>query len=345
MPSKPLTTPDGYKTLARKVAQEFSEIEFFVKRKTAEGYWNIGKYIHEHILMHEQRAEHGTALYERLAKDVNRDRTTLQRSVRFYLAYPNRAARHKLSWDHYRSLITVQDPQERKKLEEKVVRQEWNTKKLRRYLSTKRELISAKQDDKPVPQLTFTRGKLHTYQIIKAKKPLAGKGPLVLDLGFRQEHLIPKNATKFKEGDLAELIFEEEELVDVRKVETGLKPVFTDSLFTYKAYVDKVTDADTLIVAFDFQLEVSIGQKLRLRGIDCPEIDTEEGQRAKRFVESRLRDCEFIVVKTYKDRADKFDRYLADVFYLAGETDPARVAAEGKFLNQELLDEHLACVY
>ncbi|MBI5416183.1 MAG: hypothetical protein HZA29_05150, partial [Candidatus Omnitrophica bacterium] len=59
----------------------------------------------------------------------------------------------------------------------------------------------------------------------------------------------------------------------------------------------------------------------------------------------RLKDCEFIIVKTYKDRTDKFDRYLADVLYLPGAGDPALVASEGTCLNQELLDEHLAVAY
>lgn len=90
---------------------------------------------------------------------------------------------------------------------------------------------------------------------------------------------------------------------------------------------------------------MSVSQKLRLRGIDCPELDTEEGRRAKRFVESRLKGCEFIVVKTYKDTTDKYDRYLADIFYAAGAGDPSLVAREGKYLNQELLDEKLACAY
>ncbi len=348
MKSKALTTPDGYKTLVRKVARELADLEFLVKQRTAEIYWTIGKHIHEHLLAHEQRAEYGTALYIRLAKDVDRDISTLQRSVQFYRTYPISAAPRKLTWEHYKSLVTIKDDALRKKLEEKVVRQEWNTNELRNYLSTKRKLISAKQDDKSVPQLVFTRGKLHTYQIIEANKPLAAKSPLVIDLGFREEHRIPKNTTRFKKDDFAELIFEEEELIEVKKV-----TVSKDELFTYKAYVNKIIDGDTLIVAFDFQLDNSVSQKLRLRGIDCPEIDTEEGQRARRFVESRLKDCEFVIVKTCKDRSDKYDRYLADVFYLprlwergqAGETDPARVAAEGKFLNQELLDEHLAFLY
>ena len=106
--------------------------------------------------------------------------------------------------------------------------------------------------------------------------------------------------------------------------------------------VEKVIDGDTLLVSFDFNCPMSVSQKLRLRGINCPEMDTEEGKRAKRFVEARLKGCEFIIVKTYKDRTDKFDRYLADIFYSPGANDPAIVAQEGTYLNQELLDEHLA---
>ena len=106
-------------------------------------------------------------------------------------------------------------------------------------------------------------------------------------------------------------------------------------------------------------------------------MDTEEGKRAKRFVEARLKDCEFIIVKTYKDRTDNWDRYVADVFYqpqinknnnregehaprprflLSQESGggagvsaenwtPERVAQEGIYLNQELLDNHLAVVW
>ena len=73
------------------------------------------------------------------------------------------------------------------------------------------------------------------------------------------------------------------------------------------------------------------------------------GQQAKDFVESALRAVEFVIIKTYG--ADKYDRYLVDIFYLPVEysdiglhleTDPYRVLQQGKFLNQELLDLGLA---
>ena len=339
---KKFSVPLSYKSLVSKVSKELSDLEFLIKHRTAQGYWKVGRYIHDHLLVNKQRADYGKHLLERLARDVDRDMSTLTRALQFYRTYPILAARQELTWDHYRSLITIKDTEERKKIEDRVLRHDWDTRKLREYLSTKRELAASENSDKPVLQLTFTRGRLNTYGIVSANKAFVEKSPLVLDLGFRQQYLIPKTAARgiLKGGDWAELVFEKGELFDFKKIE-----ISKEELFTYRARVDKVIDGDTLSVAFDFQLDVSISQKLRLRGIDCPEIDSEEGKKARRFVESRLKGCDFIIVKTYKDRSDKFDRYLADVFYLPNlpdATDPAKVAEEGIYLNQELLNNHLA---
>src|SRR3990167_4433938 len=102
---------------------------------------------------------------ERSLKRKSSDLTTLQLSVRFYRAYPIRGIPHELTWEHYRNLLTVKDGKERKILEEKVIRGNWNSTKLREYLSVKRK-FAAPDKDKPVPRLTFTRGKLHTYRIV-----------------------------------------------------------------------------------------------------------------------------------------------------------------------------------
>ncbi len=48
---KHLTQPSTYKSLVTKISQEFSELEFFVKLRTVEGNWRIGKYIHEHLVI------------------------------------------------------------------------------------------------------------------------------------------------------------------------------------------------------------------------------------------------------------------------------------------------------
>ena len=74
-------------------------------------------------------------------------------------------------------------------------------------------------------------------------------------------------------------------------------------------------------------------EKLRLRGIDTPELKTPEGEKAKVFVQEILKKAKIIMIKTY--RKDKYDRYLADIF----------VGSKKIFLNQKLLDEKLAVGY
>ena len=76
-------------------------------------------------------------------------------------------------------------------------------------------------------------------------------------------------------------------------------------------------------------------------------MDTSEGKAAKKFVEEKLKDSDFITIKTLK--SDKYDRYLGDVFYMTNGEQKfssarnAKVSAdstwltEAKYLNNELL--------
>lgn len=324
-------TPATYKTLVSKISRELSELEFFIKSRTAETYWKIGKFIHEHLLENKERADYGIRLFELLAEDVDRDSSTLQKMLRFYRAYPILAARPELTWEHYKGLMTVKDEKERKKLEEKIIQHDWDTRKLRRYLNIKRQLEHSANEDKPVPQLKFSRGRLDVRSLVNvpAGTETHSHASLRLDLGFRIRIEFPQDkVSNFKEGDYVEMTQKDGDW-NFQKVE-----VSKDELFTYKAEVVKVIDGDTLTVNIDAGFGIFVEQKLRLRGIDCPEIDTEEGKKAKRFVLARLKDLEFIIIKTHKDSTDKYDRYLADIFY-----------QDGCYLNQELLNERLAVVY
>lgn len=133
-----------------------------------------------------------------------------------------------------------------------------------------------------------------------------------------------------------------------------------DWLYTYVAQVERVVDGDTLIAMIDLGLKTKIRQKLRLRGIDTPELTAKRGKYVKDHVKKLLDKQKFIIVKTYKD--DKYGRMLADIFYGPAKTpvvklinglktpgvrslDPAAVAAEGIFLNQYLLDKGLAKIW
>jgi endonuclease YncB( thermonuclease family) len=65
-------------------------------------------------------------------------------------------------------------------------------------------------------------------------------------------------------------------------------------------------------------------EKLRLRGIDCPEIGTTAGVAAKRQVQSLVDAAVEVVITTSK--VDKYDRYLADVHLRFEEPTRANLA-------------------
>ena len=105
----------------------------------------------------------------------------------------------------------------------------------------------------------------------------------------------------------------------------------------------RVVDGDTMETVVHCGFGLGSPQKLRLRGIDTPELSRHAGDRAREFVRQRMNTVDFVVISTA--RAGKFGRYIADVFYLPGESDPEVVLRKGVFLNRELLAERLAVRY
>lgn len=333
-----ITSTRGYKALVKRIGTELDDLNFFVTRATAKAYWNVGKFIHQHLLENKDRANYGNRLFEQLADDADRDETTLRKAVRFYRAYPILATWPELTWSHYRTLVTIKDKEERNELEKKIIEKQWDVRKVQKYLTSRRKIqVLRNASSEDIPQLSFTRGRLNVCPVRISK--LTEK--LSLDLGFRSRRAFPEGEPKgLKEGDCV--------LVDRRSADWTWEKIEAAKLelFTYQAKVIKVVDGDTLVIALDMGLGMSSeGQRLRLRGIDCPELDTEEGQRAKRFVQARLNPCDFIIVKTFKETVDLHDRYIVDIFYLQGESDPQQAALQGQYLNQELLNEGLAVAY
>ena len=82
---------------------------------------------------------------------------------------------------------------------------------------------------------------------------------------------------------------------------------------------------------------------MRLAKIDAAAADTKEGKKATEGLKKILKDVKFLIVKTNK--TDIYGRYIADVFFDPIGSDPNKVAAEGQYLNQALLDLGLVGVY
>ena len=152
---------------------------------------------------------------------------------------------------------------------------------------------------------------------------------LLLDFGFLCfVELAGARAKKLKPGD----IVQSHSKVPSRSRILKVKDADPSWLYHYKAYVERVIDGDTFWVRIDLGFRFWIRQKLRLRGLDAPELNTKEGEKTKQFVEGELKGVPWVIITTTKP--DKYDRYLSDIF----------MERKGRtiHLNQLLLDQGLA---
>ena len=115
-------------------------------------------------------------------------------------------------------------------------------------------------------------------------------------------------------------------------------------LWFYRALVLRVIDGDTIVVLCDKGLNNYSVMKLRLAGIDAPELRPRAGSTESKEAEkllgakatARLEELvggREVMIKT--EKTGKFGRYLASVYPPASE----------KSANDVLLEEGLAVVY
>jgi len=247
----------------------------------------------------------------------------------FYSTYPNLKPSENLKWSHYRLLASIPDKEQRNALEDKVSRDNWSHRELDTFIKEDKEKTIEVARPKPAKpkKLSLIKGRLYTYSLFKDDYC----PNMLIDCGF---NIYRESEATSLSGNIVETVKHGETYKLVKS-----NAVYKH-LYTYKAYVKKVIDGDTIWVIVDCGFKTWVHQKLRLRGIDAPGITTPEGMASYKFVCNELKSLPFVVIKTHG--RDKYDRYLTDVFYLKGEDDPQVVLEKGLFLNQRLLDNQLA---
>lgn len=106
----------------------------------------------------------------------------------------------------------------------------------------------------------------------------------------------------------------------------------------------RVVDGDTLEAWIHLDFGVKLEAKLRLEGIDTPEIhtvktNTEEyklGLKAKEFVEERFKNCgPRFWIETDGKRPGKYGRFVVNVLLKSGEYLDALLIAAGHAVKKE----------
>jgi len=95
-------------------------------------------------------------------------------------------------------------------------------------------------------------------------------------------------------------------------------------MYEYKAFVVKVYDGDTITVNIDLGFGFSWNKvKIRLYGIDAPEMH--KGTLETMFAGERSRDMlaelvlgQQVIIRTHKDKQEKYGRWLGEVWLLDG---------------------------
>lgn len=81
-------------------------------------------------------------------------------------------------------------------------------------------------------------------------------------------------------------------------------------MYEYIATIIKIIDGDTVDVQIDLGLRLYHETRIRLYGINAPELNTPAGQAAKLRLIQLLPIGSTITLQTHKDRREKYGRYL-----------------------------------
>jgi endonuclease YncB( thermonuclease family) len=314
----------------RKLIVDILSLYENIKKSLALFYWKIGQRIVEGEQNGEVKAAYGSGLLEKISDDLIRacgpnsgfSIENLRRMRRFYLTHPNQSISTDLNWSQYVALLPVKDERLRARLEQRAAREGLiasDIRKLVQKTKTGGKTITATVSAKTFPPLKPpTDLKLQTYQKVLGNSIPTFKVPddvVILDCGFFVCHAVTKE-------------------------EAALITLTDKPSYTYAATVGRVVDGDTLLVVIELGFNVVVREKLRLRGIDTPELGTPEGEKAKKFVAKLLPAGSRIILKSHQ--TDIYGRFVADVFYMKSIDDPQKIINEGVYLNQQLLDEGYA---
>jgi micrococcal nuclease len=85
--------------------------------------------------------------------------------------------------------------------------------------------------------------------------------------------------------------------------------------YVYSAVIKRVIDGDTLVCDIDLGCGVWLrDESCRLFGINAPERGTVEGVRAKEYMEFITHTTKPAIIRTHKDRREKYGRWLVEVW-------------------------------
>ncbi|TGM98342.1 DUF1016 N-terminal domain-containing protein [Leptospira yasudae] len=321
------------KTLAEEIASIFEALQEKTyqgsNRFVLEANREVGEKLNREFLGGVESAK-GRVKMKELSEEISKlvptgfSKRTLYYALKFYQNYKNTKLDYRLSWSHYRILSSVSNAAIRKQLEKQSISEEWTRTILERkaresgYYGGLKKIAFRRPDE----------SRVFHYRVVSDKLNL--KGPKLLDFGF---HFYKRLETKFqfKEGDILELVSSDSKW-NYKKRES----VSASSLYHYLGKIERVIDGDTILACLNLGFGLILRERIRLIGVNAPELGTSDGEFAFQSLKKRLQAGTSLLVKTHFQ--DKYGRYLGDVLYLNGrDVGTERLSEKGIYLNEELV--------
>lgn len=330
----------GYKKILTSIQKQITKTAKNIfqntTRQKVEMAWNIGQII-DRSLKNKDEKTYGSHLISQLENDTNLSSSVLYKMRNFYQTYPKLPQDNpELNWSHYRILSGIKNSDERKTLEEITKENLWDSHQLQSEIVKLKELEqpfkklpSKKSEEKIQP----SRGKVFTYKIIE----IAGSNKKFFDCGFGVFREVNQSLPRD-----AKIVFvsKKNEKYSLKKSTTSPQQVYT-----YKAFLKRIVDGDTLHANIDLGFGIWHEAIIRLAKINAYEGKTDEGKKAITEITKILGSAPYFVLKSIK--TDIFNRYVADIFLPKNkkDVDLQEIADRGIYLNQMLLDRKVAQVF
>ncbi|MBM9578641.1 thermonuclease family protein, partial [Leptospira sp. 201903070] len=169
-------------------------------------------------------------------------------------------------------------------------------------------------------------GDIYHYKIVN--KDILSEKALWIDFGF---HFYQKITEKgFVKGDGIKLKKEQKSWIS-EKQSSNSKTL----LYHYLGYLERIIDCDTLLVQIDLGFGITLRERIRLLGVNAPELLTPDGEVALKSLKKKLKPGSVLLIRTHFQ--DKYGRYLGDVLYVREKkANVSKLKAEGIHLNEEL---------
>lgn len=284
-------------------------------------------------------------LYTRISKDIllktglELSADIIQRSVRFHTVYPVFPEDTPLTFTHYLSLTRITDNRQRLRLEQKAIKQAMSSAQLKKEVSLINMIPDLNILPKAKTKLSMERGEPYIYKI-QPYDDLNGNSLLSVDCGFKihlpvDGHYISTTISRDNKDSRVVRSYKTGTGYDIRMARRK-----ESCLYTYVASIIRVVDGDTFDCLIDVGFGIQMKDRIRLKGINTPELPTQKGKEAKQVLTEILGKCPRVIMRTRK--SGNFGRWLGDVFALPGCADPVKIAAEGEYVNQMMMDKGLA---